>query len=408
MLSQISNVLLVCITGGLLCENDFLTKASLLSAAAILIARKVFTAGGKNYRKCLAPNRQSAEATARKALGLTLTGKEADNTSVEQIVAGQPGKLDLRRKCQIAFAKTTDHSGEVVVVEQQGFSLAKTIFRNVPGLLARTVLKSKVGIDLYWSDDATERITLGFSLVPRAPKHEQPLIDFMNTDCNFAMEHADGHFMDHLRFCYEYCAVHYKAVSARVLFLHSILGVGTNFFPMSADKIPKLQTIVTPTEFIQLESFPSILRLLITHDFLAELRARGTKGLQSVTFYRVIDNKELTLVREDLWVALNYQLIHILDFIPVSNWLALQDDLYLQVLGPLFNFLKAEGQLRANIDVDLTDGDSTRNGMPFTLGHFLAMTASRVGVTKKMSVKVMKKYSAAIGHSLKYKLNYAQ
>ena len=50
--------------------------------------------------------------------------------------------------------------------------------------------------------------------------------------CQVKAEHADGSFMDHLLFCHDYCAVHFKGHSPRVLLLHSILGVGTNIFPI--------------------------------------------------------------------------------------------------------------------------------------------------------------------------------
>ena len=62
-----------------------------------------------------------------------------------------------------------------------------------------------------------------------------------------------GSFMDHLTFCRDYCAAHYPGVSSTPyvhresvaalehfltaacdyrLFIHSIMGVGTNIFPM--------------------------------------------------------------------------------------------------------------------------------------------------------------------------------
>ena len=84
----------------------------------------------------------------------------------------------------------------------------------------------------------------------------------MMNDFNFAMEHADGSFMDHLKFCYEYSATHFRAHSPRVLLLHSILGVATNYFPMKAELLPKLQGMLTDFENTHVEAFPSILRLL--------------------------------------------------------------------------------------------------------------------------------------------------
>lgn len=54
-----------------------------------------------------------------------------------------------------------------------------------------------------------------------------------------------GSFLDHLQFCYEYSASYFKEHSPRVLFLHSILGVGTNIFPMKKEDEPALAAIVS-------------------------------------------------------------------------------------------------------------------------------------------------------------------
>ena len=48
-----------------------------------------------------------------------------------------------------------------------------------------------------------------------------------------------GSFLDHLQFCFEYGSIHYKQHSPRVLYLHSIMGVGTNLFPMPMSKVFK-------------------------------------------------------------------------------------------------------------------------------------------------------------------------
>ena len=57
---------------------------------------------------------------------------------------------------------------------------------------------------MYWSDKITNVVRNAYENIPKAPKYDKPLVDFMSNDCNFAMEHADGSFMDHLKFCYEY------------------------------------------------------------------------------------------------------------------------------------------------------------------------------------------------------------
>ena len=54
----------------------------------------------------------------------------------------------------------------------------------------------------------------------------------------------------------------HQSHSPLVLLLHSILGTGTNTFAMEAEKIPRLQRLMTSFEWIHVEAFPSVLRLL--------------------------------------------------------------------------------------------------------------------------------------------------
>ena len=62
------------------------------------------------------------------------------------------------------------------------------------------------------------------------------------------MEHADGSFMDHLQFCFEYSHAHMAGVSPRILLLHSIMGVGTNHFPLTARRV-RLFPPTTPVQW---------------------------------------------------------------------------------------------------------------------------------------------------------------
>ncbi|CAJ1344891.1 unnamed protein product, partial [Effrenium voratum] len=152
----------------------------------------------------------------------------------------------------------------------------------------------------------------------------KPLLYFLVANAGPRMEHADGSFIDHLQFCYEYSFSHFKDHSPRVLFLHSILGVGTNFFPMKVEKIPKLQSFLTEEEFKHIEAFPSILRLMFHFDFIQELENTGAakvgETFNGLKFHRVIDNKSLFLDAESFWVQMNYQLMHLLDFLPIADW----------------------------------------------------------------------------------------
>ena len=54
------------------------------------------------------------------------------------------------------------------------------------------------------------------------------------------------------------------------------------------------------------------------------------RSLKQISFHRVMDNERIVMTAEDLWIHLNFQLIHLLDFIPASNWAAQMEDLLFQ------------------------------------------------------------------------------
>lgn len=64
--------------------------------------------------------------------------------------------------------------------------------------------------------------------------------------------------MDHLHFCRDYSAAHYKGHSPTPLLLHSICGVATNLFPMEPAKLPQLAKLLTPDELTHVTAFPSV------------------------------------------------------------------------------------------------------------------------------------------------------
>jgi len=348
-------------------------------------------------------NKQYGKPTnySEKALRAKLANKKAAVSESEG--NDESGELDLRRKCQISVQGPTDHAGEVVVTPTKDFDLNSTIFGSLEGYVSRTVVQSKIAVDLYWSDSAVLRIESMFARVPRAPKFNAAVVDFMHTDCDFAMEHADGSFMDHLKFCHDYCAINYKGVSPLVLFLHSIMGVGTNFFPMGKEKIPKLKSLLNEKEFHHVESFPSVLRLLLGTDLIERLgEGTGTlRNMKELVFHRVIDNEKIVLSREDLFVQLNYQLIHLLDFLPAASWLSQLDDGFLHCFIRLHGLLNTQGALNAKVNFDLKSGESTRDGLTLTLGTLLRSVAPNT-LLHKLNIKSVQRFSEKIGHSLDY------
>eukprot|EP00854_Cymbomonas_tetramitiformis_P026535 gene26535-32570_t len=244
---------------------------------------------------------------------------------------------------QIARGKASDHSGEVVLLPNADFDISKSIFETLTSPLTRMLISDKVGVVLFWSDKAEQKIRNEFSVVPRAPRFDQPLVDFMNTECDFAVEHADGSFMDHLKFCYEYSFAHFPERSPRVLLLHSIMGVGSNFFPMHRSKVPALQALVTEYEFSQISIFPTLLRLLqggILLDELATLSGARLQELETFSCHRVLDNEWVTVSSDVFWDQLNYQLIHLLDFLPAASWQRHMDDGFLATFTVLHSILE--------------------------------------------------------------------
>mmetsp|Transcript_2957 Transcript_2957/g.5112 ORF Transcript_2957/g.5112 Transcript_2957/m.5112 type:complete len:329 (+) Transcript_2957:109-1095(+) len=320
------------------------------------------------------------------------------------------GHLDLRRKAQIARARPSDHAADVVVRPSKTFDLDKTIFRTLDSTLARLATKDRMGIEVLWTEAAARQIESAFASLPPAPVHDQALLDFMTNDCDFKMEHADGSFLDHLQFCYEYSTAHFKGHSARVLFLHSIMGVGTNYFPMKLDLVPKLQSLLSKEEFLHIEAFPSILRLLLHFDFVKELESQGPARLMEtfdgVYFHRVMDNKKLFLDGESFWVQMNYQLIHLMDFLPIADWRNRMDDTYLDVFLALHALLANCAKLQANVDLQLPSVETVGGSTQTTLIGFLMTRFVPSAVKRKLRQKEIMKFSGQIGHSLNYHIQW--
>ena len=329
--------------------------------------------------------------------------------TLEQLADGD-GTLDIRRQAQVALGGCRDHAGEVILRRIPDFDLNRTIFRTVEGFVPRLVIGSKIGVQAYWSDVASRSIIRLYQLVPSPPSLNSALVTFMQDECDFSSEHADGSFMDHLRFCYEYSCAHFKSASPLPLLLHSVMGVATNIFPMKKAKIPALKVLLSAEEWAHVEAFPSIQRLLNTRALLDELTACSAAKLatlQSITFNRVLDNAPATMSAAQLWAHLNYQLIHLLDFLPTASWALHSDDALLGVFVRLHGLLESKGKLEAAVDFDLTTADETTEGQPpLSLGSFIKACLP-TALKLKLAEKAIRKFSSKIGHSLDFELTFA-
>ena len=107
------------------------------------------------------------------------------------------------------------------------------------------------------------------------------------------------------------------------------------------------------------------------------------------------------------WEALNYQLIHSIDFLPIASWKRTCGTYFFHIFIELHKILSRAGQLNANVGWDaswmqpLVEGsqppDSWRH-------YFIELVPSRL-VLKFVSEN-MGKFSAAVGHSLEYTLEW--
>jgi len=320
--------------------------------------------------------------------------------------------LDVRRKAQIGKGGPTDHHGEVVLAKYD-VDLNKTIFVTISGFLARSVVSSRLGVLPHWPDPVVHRYEELYDKIPKAPSHDQAIVEFLLNDADLSVEHADGSFMDHLQWGYEYSHAHFKDVSPRILLLHSVMGVGTNYFPIKEDQIPKFQSLLTEDEFKHVEAFPSILRLLGAGPLMDELLACDQARLDNIagiSFSRVMGNKALSLNKDEFWTHLNIHMIHTLDFLPAEDWTREVGDNFLFQIRHLHAILTRADKLKCKLDMNLKPAfpNSTTQGRQtgISLGTIIRDCVPS-GVQIKLARNQITKFSQAINHSLDYELKFS-
>merc|ERR1712187_975350 len=101
------------------------------------------------------------------------------------------------------------------------------------------------------------------------------------------------------------------------------------------------------------------------------------KSIQSVDhieYHRVIDNAAMSMPMSDFWIQLNYQLIHILDFVPTCHWgNNPQDNVLFHVAMPLLRLLREAGQLVATVDLDMSSCSPEADGQVMSLVAVLSV-----------------------------------
>jgi hypothetical protein len=318
---------------------------------------------------------------------------------------------NLQRKAAIARGGVMDHAGAVEVRAIPDFDLNRTIFNTLEGALPRFVIRTRIAKSHQWTPTTETQVQREYEASQTTgslPEVSPELLAFLVNDCDFDVEHADGSFLDHLYFCYEYTHRHLPGRSPLIMLLHSILGTGTNTFAMGAEKIPTLRGLLDDFDWRHVEAFPSVLRLLYGPSFRADLWAHQDRldDLTGLTLHRVIDNASLHLDAEDLWVQLNYQLIHLVDFLPASNWSIHQNDTAFIVFRDLYRFLEAAGRLEVTLDYTAATPGTAAQGEPRGLGaRFVDWLPTRL--SEKMAAKSVQRFSDRIGHSMAYQLHWA-
>lgn len=328
---------------------------------------------------------------------------------MKQSAAVRP-EPNYQRKAAIAFGGAIEHTGEVAVLPIRDFDLGRTIFRTLEGRVARYVIRQRIAKDVRWFAEDAERVQAAYDAVSAEGPLPQPspaLLEFLVRECDFDVEHADGSFLDHLYFCFEYGARHYPQRSPIVLLLHSILGTGTNTFAMDKSKIPELRALITPFEWTHVEAFPSVLRLLYAGELRKELRANLHRAgaLREIRFHRVIDNAPIVLGGEDFWIALNYQLIHLVDFMPAAHWAMHESDVSYILLRDVFDLLQRAGKLEARVKYAPPKGRRRPVAEPLGLGGWLT-TRIPASVSEKMASASVRRFSRRIGHDLSYRITW--
>lgn len=317
----------------------------------------------------------------------------------------------LLRKAAIIDGGVADRAGHVRIRPIENFDLNRTIFQTLEGALPRFIMKRRIAKDVFWADSEASRIEAAYSSTRERvalPEVSPALTAFLVEECDFDVEHAEGSFLDHLYFGFEYAVQHYPSHSPIVMLLHSILGTGTNTFAMEASKIPRLRELVTEFEFRHIEAFPSVLRLLYIGELVDELQANAHRAdrLKSITMHRVIDNAPVELSGDDLWIQLNYQLMHLIDFLPAANWVAHQSDTSFILFRELYDVLQKAGRLEARIDYTPPTGPRKLEGEETDIMTRL-ITRLPVSVVRKKAAQSIRSFSERVGHSTSYSIAWS-
>lgn len=314
----------------------------------------------------------------------------------------------LLRKAAIIQGGVRDHAGQVRIEENKDFDLDNTIFQTLEGAIPRFVMAKRIGKRVFFDAERAQDIEAKYQATRAEvdlPTINPELVRFLIDECDFDAEHAEGSFLDHLYFGFEYSVQYFPQHSPIVMLLHSILGTGTNTFAMEATKIPLLRELITDFEWRHVEAFPSVLRLLYDGKIRAELGENTHRSgqIKEIHFHRVIDNAPIVMSGEDFWIQMNYQIMHVIDFLPAANWAAHHSDNSFVLFRALYDLMTRSGQLQAKLNYQQPSGPRAFTREKVDLGGRLLSLIPDT-VVDKMAAKSVRNFSERIGHSLDYRI----
>ena len=123
--------------------------------------------------------------------------------------------------------------------------------------------------------------------------------------------------------------------------------------------------------------------------------------------YRVIDNARITLSAQDFWTQLNYQLIHLIDFLPVSNWSAHANDTAFIIFRDLYALLDETGRLDTQLSYSPATTGTAIQGESQSLGAKI-VDMLPVKLSEKMAAKSVRRFSERIGHTMDYEVVWTE
>lgn len=330
--------------------------------------------------------------------------------------------LDVRRFDTLVHAGPMDFQGGGLVYEVPNEKLDwnTTIFHTITDPQLTQRLKKRFGQIPLWSDSVIATAARqAMTLPPQQYFCNADILDFMRTHCkDFKNEHADGSFLDHLDFCAEYTAryFHDPRASPHVLFLHSICGVNTNLFPLKWSKIPELEPLLTEHEFLHIQAFPCMLRLLFIDlmDTLWDAHANGGKEAKGVSIHTFHGNTDLTLSGDEFWIQLNYHLIHLLDFLPTQHFekFVAAGDAFTRLFLRLHEFLRNNNKLMADVRLERlghVPGMSAEKEVLPTWEYLLSKVNNNLDDVDHAHAQLgaqLRQYSKAINHNLTYEVHW--